>query len=78
MTADLDAPTATEVPTCASCKWSRDGFGEVFNNGERAFCVQPAVTSDDGHPVACERQRFAPSSSLLHQCGRDGILWESR
>lgn len=77
-TADMvETPLAARV--CAVCKWSRDEAGEIFQNGNRAFCSHPSVNSDTGAPVPCESQRFpARGSGVLQQCGVDGILFEAR
>lgn len=71
-----------EVPTeqriCAHCRWSRSDAGDLFIGQDRAYCAHSSVTSDTGQPVPCESQRFATGSSLLQQCGVDGILFEAR
>lgn len=78
MTADLDTPTPVAERICARCRWSRTTAGDLFNNEDRAFCAEPNVVPDDGRPVVCEKQRQAPSSPLMKQCGFDGIYFEPR
>lgn len=78
MTADLEAETPVAERICARCRWSRTQAGDLFTNEDRAYCGQPDVVADDGGPVACEKQRLAPSSALMKQCGFSAIYFEAR
>jgi hypothetical protein len=74
----LSNATPPAVRVCAACRWSRNEAGQVWNGDNLIFCGQPDVKSDDGAPVSCSRQRFAPASAVMHQCGVSGIFWEPR
>lgn len=78
MTAELETETPIAERICARCRWSRSVDGDQFNGQDRAYCAAPDVRRDDGAPVPCEHQRFAPSSELLHQCGESAIYWTPR
>jgi hypothetical protein len=74
-TADMVlTPTAPRI--CAACKWSRH---ETLSNGSETIdCLEPSTVAAEGTPMTCHQQRYHPSSSLLKQCGVDGILFEAR